>query len=257
MIETAVIPAAGYGSRMKPLTIAVPKEMFPLGGIPMIEHTIIELVASGINRICIIIRKDKRILEEYLVEKRNLYKKAEIHFAFQEAPLGLGDAILRAKDFLEATPFVMAIPDQILFSEQPATKQLLDASKEKKGIWNSMVEIPEKEMAFFKGSRAFDFTEKRKNLFLIKGISSSETSRVRGFGRTLFLPEVLDYMTEEYANDETGEVDLLKTFDAIAKTFRLYGMLLKGKPCDLGTWKGYYYYQPLFQEFRPQAEDSV
>jgi UTP--glucose-1-phosphate uridylyltransferase len=257
MIETAVVPAAGYGSRMRPLTIAVPKEMFPLGRIPIIEHTIIELVASGINRICIVIRKDKKILEEYLVKRRNLYKEAEIHFVFQEAPLGIGDAILRAKDFLEAAPFVMAIPDQILLSEQPATKQLLDASKQENGIWNSMIEIPKAEMIFFRGARAFDFTEARKDLFLIKGISSNETSRVRGFGRTLFLPEVLDYMTEEYANDETGEVDLLKTFHAITKRFRLYGMLLKGKPCDLGTWKGYYYYQPLFQKFRPQGEDSA
>lgn len=168
----------------------------------------------------------------------------------------MGDAILRAKDFLEATPFVMAIPDQILLSEQPATKQLLDACKKRKGIWNSMVEIPKEEMVFFKGSRAFDFAETRKGLFLIKGISPSETSRVRGFGRTLFLPEALDYMTEEYANDATGEVDLLKTFDAIRKRFQLYGMLLKGKPCDLGTWKGYYHYRPLFEDFRPQAEDS-
>jgi UTP--glucose-1-phosphate uridylyltransferase len=65
LIETAVVPAAGHGSRMRPLTMAIPKEMFPLGSLPVIEHTLLELVSSGIKRICIVIRKSKEVIEEY------------------------------------------------------------------------------------------------------------------------------------------------------------------------------------------------
>jgi len=243
MIETAVVPAAGYGSRMEPLTIAIPKEMFPIGHLPIIEHTIIELVSSGIKRICIVIREGKEVIREYFNKRKKLYEQVELYFTFQKAPLGLGDAMRKAKDFIKGTPFVMAIPDQILLSEISATKQLLDACQRDAGIWNSMVKIPKNEMVFFKGSRPFKYRRESGDLCFIEDISTDETSLIRGFGRTVFLPEALEYMTEEFINDKTGEVDFLKTFQALKNSFPLYGIILKGKPCDIGTWEGYYFYQ--------------
>lgn len=77
----------------------------------------------------------------------------------------------------------------------------------------------------------------------MEDILTDEDTTVRGFGRTLFLPEALEYMTERYINDQTNEVDFLKTFKALKDKFPLYGTVLKGKPCDLGTWEGYHYYQ--------------
>jgi UTP--glucose-1-phosphate uridylyltransferase len=245
MIETAVIPAAGYGSRMEPLTIAIPKEMFPLGPLPIIEHTVIELVSSGIKRICIVIREGKEVIREYFDSRKLLYKKVELYFAYQREPLGLGDAMRRAKDDIGGNPFVMAIPDQLLLSKIPATRQLLNAYKSGDGIWNSMVKIPEKEIDYFKGSRPFKYKKRSGNLYSIEDIFTDETSHLRGFGRTIYLPEALEYMTEEYKNNETGEIDLLNTFQAMRKRIPLYGTILNGKPCDLGAWEGYYYYQPI------------
>ncbi len=245
MIETAVIPAAGYGSRMKPLTIAVPKELFPVGQFPLIEYTIKELITSGIKRICIVIREGKEVIKEYLTWRKELYNKVEFYFVYQQAPLGLGDALRKAKDFIEGMSFIMAIPDQILLSELPATKQLMDASNNTEGIWNSLIKIPDNEANFFKGSRSLKYRKTKEDFYVIEDILPEETSPLRGFGRTLFLPEALEFMTEEYINEKTGEVDLLKTFQAFKNKFPLYGILLKGKPCDLGTWEGYYYYQHL------------
>ncbi len=116
MIESAIVPAAGQGSRMNPLTMAIPKEMFPLGSLPIIEHTLLELVSSGIKRICIVIRKRKEVIREYFNRRKALYKKVELHFAYQEAPLGLGDAIRKGKDFIRGIPFVLGSPDQIRWS---------------------------------------------------------------------------------------------------------------------------------------------
>ena len=66
--------------------------------------------------------------------------------------------------------------------------------------------------------------------------------------------KLLDYMTEEYLNDQTGEVDFLKTYKAIQERFPLYGTILKGIPCDLGTWEGYYYYLPTILRFLRAGE---
>jgi UTP--glucose-1-phosphate uridylyltransferase len=244
-IETAVVPAAGYGSRMRPLTTFIPKEMFPLGSLPVIEHTIAELVSSGIKRICVVIRKGKEVIKEYLDSRRSLYEKSEFEFVYQKAPLGLGDALRTAKDFIRGTSFVMAIPDQILLSKRSATRQMLDVCKSGFGIWNSMVQIPKKEMDFFKGSRPFKYKKGDGKYYLIQDISTDQTSKIRGFGRTVFLPDALEYMTEEFINHETGEVDFLKTYQALKNQFPLYGFLLEGRPCDIGTWEGYYYYQKI------------
>jgi UTP--glucose-1-phosphate uridylyltransferase len=244
VIETAVIPAAGFGKRMGRLTTLIPKELLPLGRIPMIEHTITELQCSGIKRICVVIRKGKEVIEEYLKKQR--YKGIEINFVFQIKPLGSGDALRNAKDFVGGAPFVMALPDQILLSDKPATGQLLEQTEKAKGIWNSMVRIPKKELCFFEGARTFQYQKAAGNMHILKGFSRNKSS-IRGFGRTVFLPEALDYMTEEFMNRRSGEVDLFKTYRGLKKRFPLYGVLLEGKPCDVGTWGGYYFYQKILQ----------
>lgn len=146
MIKTAVVPAAGYGSSMNPLTMSIPKEMLLLGHLPAIEHTVIELISSGI--ICILIRRDKEVIKEYFNGRKKINQKVEFSFAHREVSFGLGDAIRRAKDFIEDDPFVMAIPDQFLLSEIPTTKPLLDACNEREGLWNSLVKFPKREKFF-------------------------------------------------------------------------------------------------------------
>jgi UTP--glucose-1-phosphate uridylyltransferase len=257
MIETAVIPAAGLGSRMGPWTITLPKEMLPLGPLPLIERTIEELISSGIKRICIVICKGKEVIREYLIRRKPLYKRVEFYFAYQKEPLGLGDAMRRAKDFVKREPFVMAIPDQLLLSETPATKQLLNAYRNNLGICNSMVKIPEQEISFFKGARPFQYSKENGNLYTIKGISDNESLNIRGFGRTIYLPEALEYMDKRYKNPNTGEVDLLKTFEILKRIFPLYGIILKGKACDVGTWEGYYFYQPLILKYLHSKEKGL
>jgi UTP--glucose-1-phosphate uridylyltransferase len=252
-IEIGVIPAAGFGKRMGRMSTFFPKEMFPLGRLPMIEHTIIELQRSGIKGICIVIRKGKEVIKEYL--ERQKYKGIEINFVYQRRPLGIGDALRKAKDFVGTAPFVMALPDQILLSKKPATQQLLEQNKKARGIWNSMVRIPKKEFRFFKGARSFKHQRADGNMYVLKGFSKDKRSLLRGFGRTIFIPESLDYMTEKYLNNQTGEVDFLRTYEAIQERFPLYGTILKGVPCDLGTWEGYSYYLPIILRFIRQEED--
>jgi hypothetical protein len=113
------------------------------------------------------------------------------------------------------------------------------------GIWNSMVRVPKREEYFFRGSRPFKCQRLDGRLYSIGDISTDASSSLRGFGRTLYVPEALEYMTEKYISPETNEVDLVKTFQALKNRFPMYGIVLKGRPCDIGTWKGYYYYQRI------------
>ena len=69
--------------------------------------------------------------------------------------------------------------------------------------------------------------------------------------------EVLEHMTEEYMNDDTGEIDLLKTFQEVKNRSPLYGIVLKGKPCDVCTWEGYYFYQPIILKYLQSKEKSL
>jgi UTP--glucose-1-phosphate uridylyltransferase len=246
MTDIAVVPAAGYGKRMFPLSLAVPKEMLPVGRIPLVELTIRELAASGIKKICIVLRAGKELIRHYLDRRRETWDYGvEIFYVSQEAPLGLGDALRAAEDFIQNRPFVMAIPDQVLLAPMPATAQLLKGAQATahEGIWSSLVRVPKSELPFFAGARPFSWTKAGDGDYLvIKGFSTNAGTTLRGFGRTLFLPAALGFMTEDYKNEVSGEVDLEKTFNTLKEMVPLYGMELQGVPCDLGTWEGYYHY---------------
>jgi UTP--glucose-1-phosphate uridylyltransferase len=244
VIDTAVIPAAGLGKRVLPISEVVPKEMLPIGNIPMIEYTIKELCNSGIKRICVVINRQKEIIKKYIHKRKPLFSNLEVYFAYQKSPLGLGGAIRCAKNFIGKSSFVMAIPDQILFSDVPATKQLLEVCRDKTAMWSSMVKIPRKELIYFKGSRPFRYKKLVGKTYIIYDIEEETSRTIRGFGRTIFPCEALDYMTKDYINEKTSEIDLLKTFKALLSKVPQYGVLLEGKPCDIGSWEGYLHYMP-------------
>lgn len=270
LVEKAVIPAAGLGSRMLPITKSIPKEMLPVGRKPMIQHIVEEAVASGLTQICIVIRKGKEAIRDYfclrhhnkrdrsLEELERLVAGCEITFAYQGQPLGLGDALLQARDFVGSHSFVMLIPDQLLRARPPATSQLLECEKSGSAICSSLLKIPREETPFFVGARGFECEQIAGSNEFVMGriLAEEETVRlyrdldyeVRGFGRTIYPPVIFDYLGEDFINPQTGEVDLLKTFEQCTREVEHRGVLLEGEPFDLGTFTGYYHYLPRLWE---------
>ncbi len=253
----AVIPAAGFGTRMIPFTPAVPKEMLPLGRKPLIQWAIEEAIESGICEIGVVIREGKesiegfvRSMKEGLVEFSPLspgdFDGVEIRFINQEDPAGLGHAMYEARDFIGDSAFVMIIPDQFMISKVPATLQLLEkAGRCPHAVWSSVVDLPEHEIPFFQGSRSFQLKKKSKDIWevlAIQTVAGRKTRALRGFGRTYFVPEAIEYFSRDYTNPATGEVDLLLSFKEILKKFQNFAVILEGRPMDLGTWDGYEYY---------------
>jgi hypothetical protein len=142
----------------------------------------------------------------------------------------------------------MAIPDQLLLSPKPAARQLLEAAGGTPGVWNTLVDIPEAQVSFFAGARAFHCREDDAGRLTVERVLPGADTKVRGFGRTIFPPGSLEFMTEGYRDERTGEVDLLATYAALKKHFPLFGTMLEGVPCDLGSWEGYLYYQGRYGE---------
>lgn len=137
MIKKAVIPAAGMGTRMLPLTKTQPKEMLPLGEKPCIQYIVEELAEAGINQILFITGQKKRSIEDHFDPDMDLnrqlsesgqkvllerldYENMDIQFFYtrQSTPLGLGDAIFHAKNFINGEPFIIALGDSVIHSTE-------------------------------------------------------------------------------------------------------------------------------------------
>ncbi|HEY3039006.1 MAG TPA: sugar phosphate nucleotidyltransferase [Pyrinomonadaceae bacterium] len=274
-VEKAVIPAAGLGSRMLPITKSVPKEMLPVGHKPMIQHVVEEAAASGIKQVCVVIREGKEIIKNYfslkepfgakrdesIAELEALTVACELTFVFQKQPLGLGDALLQARHFVGTQPFVMMIPDQLMSGGTPATSQLLKHWRPGATIWSSLLRLSKKERPYFVGARGVEYEERGTGEVAISRLRTEEETRrahvdlqheVRGFGRTIFPPEIFAYLGQDFANPETGEVDLLKTFAKCTQEVEVVGIWLEGEPFDLGSFQSYYRYLPKLWEFEQE-----
>jgi UTP--glucose-1-phosphate uridylyltransferase len=266
----AVIPAAGLGTRMLPLTKSIAKGMLPVGDKPMIRHVVEEAITAGITQVCIVIRKDETDIHEYFsrppayaadqgkssAELDELLARCEFSFVYQQEPLGIGDAVLRAREFVGNDSFLLMMPDQLMLSKIPAALQLIKSWRRGLDILSGLVRIAKADLSFFAGARGVEFAEQEGEFVIHRLQTESETHaiyrdcayEVRGFGRTIYSTEIFNYLGKEFVNPQTGEIDLWQTFQACAEKLQHRGIFLEGEPSDLGTLAGYYHYLPRFQQ---------
>lgn len=229
-VKTAVIPAAGHGRRMQPVRGRVPKELLPVAGRPLLDHVVDEALASGIRRICVVIRDGKEEIRRHLERE----SRCELTFVKQRKPNGLGDSLLCASPVVGDAPFAMLIPDQLFLGPRPPITQLAEHWRPGPTVLSSLLEYP------LPGARSFDCAAVAGRLHAITGFATAPgPGRYRGFGRTIFPPQIFPYLTSDYADPATGEVDLLRTFQATFGVLRHYGVLLEGEAFDLGTPESY------------------
>jgi UTP--glucose-1-phosphate uridylyltransferase len=249
--------------------------MLPVGRKPMLQHVVEEAAASGVKVVCIVIREGKEVIRDYfnlndtpawqsdetVAELEELRATCQFTFVFQKQQLGLGDALLQARDFVATDSFFMMIPDQLLLGPRSAGSQLLKSWRPGAAIWSSLLRLPKSERPFFEGARGVEYEEIDARTVAISRLRTEEETRsahagldfeVRGFGRTIFPPEIFDYLGPEFANPRTGEVDLLKTFAECRKDLEIFGTWLEGEPFDLGTFQSYYRYLPKLWELEQE-----
>src|ERR1044071_1970333 len=165
-VRKAVFPAAGWGTRFLPATKAQPKEMLPLLDKPVIQDAVEEAVAAGIEQVIIVPSSQKRAIEdhfdlsyelEHLLEEkgdiemlrqvRHISDLAQVAYVRQKEQLGLGHAVLMAKDLIGHEPFAVILPDDVVISDRPCIGQLIQAYQQTHGSVVAVMEVAAEETA--------------------------------------------------------------------------------------------------------------
>jgi UTP--glucose-1-phosphate uridylyltransferase len=252
-----IIIAAGYGTRFLPASKTIPKEMFPLIDIPAIDFIIDEFADSGIKDILIVTSRRKKALEDYFdreVELEAFFTKKgdndklekikarnlNIFFVRQIEMLGTGQAILLAKDFAGNDPFIVAYPDDIVFSDTPLSKQLMDINKK---TGSSVMAIQEMTGDVSRYG-VMECSEKngliRVERVVEKPKPGQEPSKMISVGRYLFTPELMPLLEKDFKKHSGGEFYHIDAINALANEGKMCGCKFEGTRIDIGEKLGYF-----------------
>ncbi|MEN8613951.1 UTP--glucose-1-phosphate uridylyltransferase [Dehalogenimonas sp. THU2] len=258
-VKKAVIVAAGAGTRFLPITKSVPKEMLPLLSKPLIHYNVEEITSSGIKDIVFIIARGKEAivdyftpapaLETFLVAKgdaanlrqiRALPKMAHFSSVYQSAPLGLGHAVGTAKDAVGDEPFAVILPDDIVDSEVPVLKQMLEVYKKHPGNI-LLVEkcLPEHTCRY----GIIDAETVAPGVYKVKDLvekpkSEDAPSNLGIVGRYILMPEIFDAIAATKPG-KGGEIQLTDAIRIILETQPVYACEFEGTRYDTGNPEGW------------------
>ncbi|MEM2918024.1 MAG: UTP--glucose-1-phosphate uridylyltransferase GalU [Candidatus Altiarchaeota archaeon] len=251
----AVIPAAGLGTRFLPATKEQPKEMLPIVDKPVIHFVVEEAINSGIDDILIITGRGKRAIEdyfdksfelEYMLEEqgklellkqiREISDLVDIHYVRQKERLGLGHAVLCAKNHIGDEPFAVLLGDTIVESKIPCTKQLINFYKKYEASIIAIEEVPKHKIPSYgivDGSRIENGVYLIKNLIEKPSIEEAP-SNLGIIGRYILTPEIFDILeeTERGVGNEIQITDALRT---LCKKEKIYACEFFGKRYDIGN----------------------
>ncbi|MCI0821717.1 MAG: UTP--glucose-1-phosphate uridylyltransferase, partial [Chloroflexi bacterium] len=253
-VRTAVIPAAGYGTRFLPVSKAVPKEMLPLVDRPVIQYAVEQAVEAGIERVVLVTSAGKGATEEYfaiapaleaalerrghakLDEVRRVSRMVELVPVTQAEPLGLGHAVLCARDAVGGEPFVVYLPDEIVLADPSVTRQLLDASERLGGSVAGVIEVARADVARY-GVIAGEQVEERAwrlSGLVEKPPVEDAPSNLAVTGPYVLSPAIFDCLAAVEAG-AVGEIQLTDGLDALAKREPVFAYRFEGKRFDAGT----------------------
>ena len=243
-VRKAIIPAAGLGTRLYPITKTQPKEMLPIYNKPIIQLVVEEAVASGIEEILIITGKNKESMERHfdlaenghskLKELNNLLGKVDITFKRQTSPMGLGDAILHGKTFAGGEPIAILLGDDFyLNTNKPALKQVIDVY-EQGGVFGVIgVEKLSKEKMVSKGMVVYD--GKNITKLVEKPLIDEIDSDLAISGRYVLDSKIF----ENLQLVELSERDEIELTDALQKmlddNLKINYCIIDGLRVDVGT----------------------
>lgn len=256
-IKACIIPAAGRGGGMYPLTKDTPKEMLQLGGIPAIEHVVKEAIDSGCRQIIIVINRNKEIIRKHFTKKSSKYSKAvDFRFIFQDEPRGIAQAIYLAKPLIGNHYFALLFPDLVAKYQVPPLAQLIDVYKslKKKPHMIAFARYPQNNTLFY---GEFKLAKNRGPLSKIvhlcprakyPGDSHHKNNNLRGTGRNIYGPHIWPIVKkalEKLDEEEVGDPEIINLALASGQSIMAYE--ISGKIYDIGNFTGY---EKAINEFR-------
>jgi len=245
-VRKAVIPAAGYGTRMLPITKAQPKEMVPVVHKPVIQYVVEEAYYSEIKEILIITGKHKRAIEDhfdrsdlpkkdkYTEELDRILDEVNIFFVRQREQKGLGDAVRYAEAFVDDESFALLLGDNITIP--PCTKMLMDVFEKYRSSIIAVEKVPLERVQFHGVIKGVEI---EKGIYKIEDMvekpkAEEAPSNLAVLGRYILTPEIFDYL-RELKPGYGGEIQLTDALRLMCKDRDIYGMLYTGKRYDIGN----------------------
>ena len=260
-VRKAIIPAAGLGTRMLPISAAVCKEMLPIVDLPAMYYLVKEAVDSGITDILIITGRGKGIMEDFfdhspeyeaaLIAKgkdeelamlRDIANMANVSFLRQRETKGLGHAVGRARSFVGDEPFVVLYGDDIIFSKTPVCRQLIDAYEKYGKAVVGVKSVPTEWVRKY-SSLKVDAIEGESALYsctdmIEKPRKGEEFSNLSILGRVLLTPDIFDII-DSLEPGAGGEYQLTDAMKKVARESGILALEFEGDRYDLGSKLGF------------------
>ncbi len=261
MVKQAIIPLAGLGTRLLPLSSIIPKELLPINGKPNLEYIMEECIQAGIKQFIFVVPRNRPSIKKYFFND-NFYKKIikkkkndkrlkdvfkrikryqkMIKFVYQNKPEGTGHAVLQCKKYLKGTHFLMLLADDLIVKKN-CSKEMIALHKRTKG---SIIATKRVERKTVQRWGILGFKNKSRNSFLINEVIekpklNEAPSNYAIIGRYILPMEILSVLKSQ-GKGKGGEIhitDAIKTL--IKKNKKFYGNIFKGKYIDCGTLHGF------------------
>ncbi|GAB4549219.1 MAG: UTP--glucose-1-phosphate uridylyltransferase BpsC [Anaerolineae bacterium] len=239
----AVVPAAGLGQRLRPITRVLPKEMFPIGHYPAIEWVISEAIASGCTDVAVVISPGKRIIQEYLTTCcPDLMERCRLTFLVQPEPLGLGHALWLAHEFCGGYPFAVLLPDDLMVGQPLALQQMAPVFETTGGAVFAITQEPAENAHRYGRLELSPVDERVYRVTAILPRTTPARARMQfvGVGRYLFSPECLGHVAMLLDQPRTGELDDGLLFQYMLDIGEpVHGVHITGSRFDISTPEGY------------------
>lgn len=258
-IKKAIIPAAGLGTRFLPATKAMPKEMLPILDKPTIQYIVEEAARAGIEDIIIVTGRHKRAIEDHFDSQKELEmvlkekgksellekvqystELANIFYVRQKEQKGLGHAISSARQFIGNEPFAVLLGDDIVESEVPAVKQLIDVYEETGHSVIGVQEVPVADTHRYgiidpltKNGRQYEVKK-----FVEKPAQGTAPSNLAIMGRYVLTPEIFDYLKTQ-KEGAGNEIQLTDAIERMNNDNQVYAYDFEGERYDVGEKLGF------------------
>jgi UTP--glucose-1-phosphate uridylyltransferase len=263
-VRKAVFPAAGLGTRFLPATKAQPKEMLPLVDKPLIQYGVEEAMHSGIQNIIIVTGRGKSSIEDHfdvsfeleqLLESKNktemlsmvraISDMIDVSYVRQKEALGLGHAVLRAKELIGKEPFAVVLSDDIIASETPCIRQLLDIYEFYGASVLALMEVPKDQISAYGvvDAELVGDNGRENRLYRIRNLvekpkAADAPSNLAIIGRYILTPEIF-HCVESIQPGSGGEIQLTDALKYMLRNRPIYGLKFEGTRYDAGDKLGF------------------
>ena len=261
-VRKAVFPAAGWGTRFLPATKAQPKEMLPLVDKPVIQYAVEEAVLAGIEQVIIITSSQKRAIEDHfdisleleqLLESRGdiemlrqiraISDLAQVSYVRQKEQLGLGHAVLVAKELVGHEPFAVILSDDVVVGERPCIGQLIHAYEQTHSSVVAVMEVPPEDTCRYGVIDGAAVGPDDPRLYKVSGLvekpePTDAPSNLAIIGRYVLTPKIFEKL-EQTPRGAGGEIQLTDAIEALMQEQDVYAYAFDGVRYDAGTTMGW------------------